>query len=677
MKALEAYYRQNSQKLKVVFFDIFDTIILRDVHPEYTKKIWSKRIGIKLNLSMKYGEIYSLRNRIEAELCEKNRQSGYDLEFNYNDFSKTLYDELNKIESSKVNKYSYDEFISLCRGIEIEVEKSVQLIDDDWLVFVKRNKQKGIKIVCVSDFYLTKEMVSELFKLHGINNLIDDIYVSSEFLLTKRSGRLYDKVLELIQCPPEDILMVGDNEHSDILMAKSKGMHTHHVDRKERRAFYESFEQKYSDRLEIEKKLSNCLWSNNSNYFEQIALTLYSFTEKLHNKLSSEGVKDIFFLSREGEFLKVLFDIYQQCQGYNKSQYIKSHYLIVSRKSTFLPSLKSLSQENFEILFRQYRRISLFDFLSSLNLSDEEMLEISKAIAVDLNQKEEDLPTSQTFIKLLNCPLFQSIYEIKRIEQNNNFKQYIESFGVNVMKNGLSLVDVGWKGTIQDNISRIFDGCVEVNGYYLGLVAPGALTEKNKKEGIIFTAIPEKSPYFRVYNENRALFEILLGASHGSANGYVKEGKIIKALTYHEPEEIKLFNQVVKPIQQNIESLYLKICDILCKRNYESNDLDEYIAKNHARMVFFPNKEQLLFFSKIYHFENFGVFEYTKFDYLNKVSLGNKVKNMVKLFRNPKGLLETGFWGPITLKNAGLGFMIYSYGLYRYYTNILKVGDSK
>lgn len=676
MKNLSQFFEDKQEGIKTVFFDVFDTIISRNVHPEYVKKIWAKRIGIIFNLNITYEQTYKIRNKLEADICKINEENGSDLEFNYNEFTSQFYNEIIK-EDKKLEDISCEEFSDICAKIEIEVEKSIQEIDKDWLEFVQTIKKKGITIICVSDFYLTKDMLVQLFEYHGILKYIDKVFVSSEYLLTKRSGRLYDMVLDKVNVSSQKVLMVGDNENSDYNMAKEKGIKAYLVDRKSERKYYKEFMKQVSDQNFIESKLLklDSIYRNKDSYFEQIGFSLFYFIEKLHTTLLKKGAKNVFFLSREGEYLIRLFELYQKYQGFTGLQYINAHYFLVSRKSTFLPSLKTLSEENFEILFRQYRNISIYDFLSSLNFEQNDMDEISRMIQMNLHNKEDEFPTSIAFEKLINCDLFKVIYEKSRIEQNKNFNKYLDLFEVDVNKEGLNIVDVGWKGTIQDNIFRILDKQVAVNGYYLGLVAAGDAKEGNNKEGLIFSGVPYKSQYYDIYNENRALFEIILGASHGSANKYIDKGDFIDVETKHQDEELKLFKEVIQPLQVKIEVLFIKICNVLCKRHFEENDFEYIFARIHAKMIFFPNKKQLKFFNDMYHFENFGVFEFTKFNKKQKVSINQRIINAVKLITKPRQTLESGFWTPVTLENLGLGFLKYMYGIYRYYNTIIKGTD--
>ncbi len=76
-----------------------------------------------------------------------------------------------------------------------------------------------------------------------------------------------------------------------------------------------------------------------------------------------------------------------------------------------------------------------------------------------------------------------------------------------------------------------------------------------------------------MYNNNRSLFEIMLGASHGSAEGYfLSHDEVnkrdcgcfmvnmqISMLQFSEaPEEAELYSNVIEPVQKCLEnSFYL------------------------------------------------------------------------------------------------------------------------
>ena len=199
------------------------------MHPEYVKKIFSKKLKEYYQLPLTSDELYQYRFDIEAKLCQENQKNGYDLEFNFYTFCKKLFDQLqNKV---LIQDESYKNFQKVCRSLEIESEMATQTIDLDIIDLFKKAKNNNIEVYCLSDFYLPKDMLEELFKLHGIDQYFTDIFVSSESLLTKRSGKLYEKILsENFQ--NKKIAMLGDNKHSDIKMAETYGIDAFWIDRK-------------------------------------------------------------------------------------------------------------------------------------------------------------------------------------------------------------------------------------------------------------------------------------------------------------------------------------------------------------------------------------------------------------------------------------------------------------
>lgn len=79
----------------VYFFDFFDTIVSRRISPEYVKRIWSKEIKYIYNITCDENEIYLLRSKIEATLCEMHQKKEGELEFKYGECIKELYDRFN------------------------------------------------------------------------------------------------------------------------------------------------------------------------------------------------------------------------------------------------------------------------------------------------------------------------------------------------------------------------------------------------------------------------------------------------------------------------------------------------------------------------------------------------------------------------------------------------------
>ncbi|MNJ12099.1 hypothetical protein D3C77_62810 [compost metagenome] len=410
--------------------------------------------------------------------------------------------------------------------------------------------------------------------------------------------------------------------------------------------------------------------SDSFELFGELADTLLYWVSELHRKLIDNGVKQVFFLSREGQPLKRMFDSYCARVGAP----VQSRYLEVSRRSTLLPSLDALSEERFETLFRQYRCMSLLEFLSSLGL-DEFCTELSALLGLtadESSQRHEEFPESDLFSHLKALPRFIAIYDEQRLSRRKAFWQYLSVLSEGDVPENLVVVDVGWKGTIQDNLYALLSNgpaspVKSVTGYYIGLVAPGAASSLNRKHGLLFSSIAGRTPRFHVFNENRALFEILLAADHGSAASYQIDADGSPHAVHDTFHEQEMLEALVFPVQRYIFSRYNQLLDAMTPQAGTQSQPLKRIARSHARLVFQPSQSEIDWFSSVFHVENYGVFERSFFAGVHTVpNFSDRLKFMLTVLRrNGRGLLE--FW-PWKKLDERVGRPIANlYGLIRYF----------
>lgn len=631
----------------VVFVDFFDTLVHRTTYPENTKKIWAN------NLIEYHSDLYTIRNKIEQKLCEANYKKYGALDFHYDDMCREIYHDCCVSED-------FDSFSKNLKNNELNIEKKVQYINHDLIDKLREIKKKNnqIKIYCVSDFYFTKDMMWELVKHHGFDDFLDDLFVSAEFRVTKSSGLLYQKVLNQLGIKSNDVLMIGDNLHSDIKMARQNNIETYHIDSSKHHNFYKNMSQGHS----IEKSMDMILNKINGYdklVFPEVILSLYLFVDKLFKYSKNEKISNIYFLAREGEFLKKLFDIYM---NYNSPDEFKTYYCYVSRKSTFMPSLSHIEDERFERLFRQYVNISTYEFLISCGFSNEKIKDIEACIPnIDIYKKTEDFPNSVEFSTLKNSKQFCEIFNEQNDEQKRNFTNYLAS--INFFDSTPLLVDVGWKGTIQDNISAMLDEAL-IKGAYLGLTDFASISEKNKKIGLLFEPNNcfDMATVNSAFNEVRALYEVFLGASHGSTLRY---DNAFNPVLDDNSEDLDIFQNYIKPIQDEALVVFESLCKHVYGISYNEDEIFQYIGKKYADFVFNPSIKQVDFFVSLKHYENFGVCEYSTFGLNQKIRFKERVLNFYKFMIRPKQYLSGAWWKGAKLKNDGLKLLSPLYYKYR------------
>lgn len=627
----------------VVCIDYFDTVVRRTVAPEDVKRISCERIARMFRLRDGGQQLYALRSSLEVDLCKQNEVENGDPEFSLPDLLIRLWESYPALQAMPKLR-----FVARAIDLEVSAEAGVQIVDLQLLDALRSLRDEGRSVVLVSDFYMPQKYFEKMLERHGIRGVFDEIFVSSDYYKTKRTGALYDEVIGALGIDPARAVMLGDNPWSDIERALNRGIHPIQLDREHRISEYQQLAREGSDHAATESSLRHLFAG--AGLFNELALTLYLYIDRLYHDLSRRGVHDVFFMAREGQFLLKLFEHYQGSRHLTQhSGRIRAHYLRVSRRATFLPSLKALAEEDFFVLFRQYRRISVKEFLSSLGLWDT-LQHAGFTLTHDMDVRQDDLPASNAFAELLASERFREVYDNTRVHRLQAFQRYFDAFNAELDANEVHFVDVGWKGSIQDNLRNIFDRLgapysdYRVIGHYLGLVALGNAGHSNEKLGTVFDCCSALSKNHHIFNENRALFEIALGADHGSAIAYELDSLDGFRVVESPFEEASLFHGKIAPLQAALFEKFKEVDAILRDSHLSHDRLFSLAARQHARMVLKPTQAEIRWFEDVYHVENFGVFESSTFmGKTRRRGLLAPVRFYMELRRSP-GTLDLGFW---------------------------------
>lgn len=109
---------------------------------------------------------------------------------------------------------------------EINTEISLCKVNPDGLAFFKRlsiDKEYGKKrVIITSDMYLDRLTIEKILTNAGYDITGIKIYVSCEYGFTKRSGRLYRKIIE--EEGTRSILHIGDDYISDFFIPRILGI---------------------------------------------------------------------------------------------------------------------------------------------------------------------------------------------------------------------------------------------------------------------------------------------------------------------------------------------------------------------------------------------------------------------------------------------------------------------
>lgn len=632
-------------KKNVFAFDIFDTIIYRKIPPESIKDLTAKYLSNILD--MDWRNLRHQRFQSEIDIGQEHLKEGLD--------SDNKHDEVMAHWLSKYIPEKSKRFLTILKKItdhEINIELQSIYTKKEIIDLLSTLKTNNKKIIFVSDMYFSSNIVFKLLKKLKINNYFNEGYTSSEYLLTKKSGKLFDKLIEDKIIDPEKTVFIGDNYKSDYLNPTQRGIISIYL--------YDNNQKYLNRRIERLDNLrkNNPFWEgaylkeiieNNleikfNNYDYNLGIFIcpiyIAFVEKIINYCTDNHINKIYFLAREGRtFLKIFNSI-------NDNPNLDAKYLQASRRSTFLPSFKTCCWEELNRIWKQYSNQSPENIIRNLQLPYKSSIKIFKKYGL----KSSDPISTEYKIKKLKAlicdqefvEIFQKVYE----NQKNNLIEYLENLYFFTEKK-IAIVDIGWKGSIQDNISRTISDCKnipEIHGLYFGYVKSYNTNEpKNIKKGLIVDS-ESSSWYEKIAFENGPLFEMSSTPNEGSTTTYKRIKNKVVPVTYQYKIEKNNYTRYFKYVQTGIDdyvNTYKKLKPLL---GSNTSNLHHFFIDEIIRFIRYPSLEEANSFLRYSHIESFGVKQLSKFNFNHRWSYILQNKNPISIAKRIKDNFYNQFW---------------------------------
>lgn len=527
----------------VVAFDVFDTLIIRLVNePSQIFDIVEKKSREVYNTPIK--DFKKLRISAEKK-AEENKVPNIDDIYSCLDIQGD--EKRRKIKEIEINT----EFQYCLENKEIK---------NIYEYCVKSNKE----IYVVSDMYLSSNIIKRILEKNGYSE-IAGIIVSCEYNENKESGELYSHLPR-----KSEVVHIGDSWKADFLGAKRAGLKTVHVQKK-----------RYRDTNA--NLASICSYISTGNYFENIGINIVGPLLAVFSYWLRQSVKTdskLFFLSREGKIMKSVYDtLYPQASTY---------YLQISRRAITLANYNNKHFNNMtEIL--QYFTIKkdsrVVDFLKYLNIE----LDIDESV---LNKNAYSIESNNMLVTRIKKAI-----EEKSFRECLAAKKYFEQEG---LTENVSIVDIGWKGTMQTNIQSFCDNAgisIACDGYYL-------LTLSEKTGFNSFIKATDQA--YQSVIDNPVLVENLLQCQEGSTQEFRITNGVAEAIK--RPCE---FDDVTKAY---IDSLWRGV-SVFCaywKQYGFVKEYDHFKQESMERLDSFissPRKQDIEYFERFKYSD-------TKVDYM-------------------------------------------------------------
>ncbi|WP_380823521.1 rhamnan synthesis F family protein [Sphingobium xenophagum] len=448
---------------KIVAFDIFDTLLTRPfLDADYVKHILHSEHEKK-----DIGGFRDLRMRSEGEAREAK---GSDVDIH------DIYRQLSTAESAT-------QYLTPDREIALEMQ-SVRT-RSEVVALLNLAVQSGKKVVLASDMFLPRSAIEAMLARCGIAGW-DRFYLSSEVGLRKDSGKLYEHILAMEGVKPHQMVMIGDNERSDFQIPANMGIRTIHLLKPVNimRAIprLTDLVPAAEDAPAADQFLFGAIASENFGAisypdfspddmfgpspraigYSLLGPIAAAFSQWLLDEAQKHGLDQLYFLAREGKFLKAAFDVWQD----GRAEAVRSDYLLISRRAVTVPCIRSV-EDIFDIAAsNDFHGASMAMFLNErfgTVLDDVLWTECARAKLwprhAPLMISNGDIDHIRPFLRFIAPHIIRQA-DIER----ESALAYYHAQGLGAGESA-AVVDVGYGATIQRHLIRLLDQ--KIHGLYM------------------------------------------------------------------------------------------------------------------------------------------------------------------------------------------------------------------
>jgi FMN phosphatase YigB (HAD superfamily) len=360
-----------------------------------------------------------------------------------------------------------------------EVAATVPIAETVALVNRFLDQPDAPTVIVLSDFYIGAKGLHAVLRKNGVEIPVDNVLVSCEIGASKRLGTAFDVARRRVGVERERHIHIGDNTDADGARAVASGCRALVVD-----CDRGPFPGPGALTPDWYRELPRLLGADNGAVIKaagsaarhapairtaystggELAILAVAHVAAAIECATMHGVGVVHYASREGAFLARVHREIATIVATGDAP--RAIHLEVSRRSTFAASLVDLSRRSLERMWRQYRDQSMGGLLTSIGVEPTSLGADLAAIDLDVDTVIKDIASSDQVRQFLERPRVEQQILEHASSQRALLLDYLDDreFGAE----RAVLVDIGWRGTIQDNLCAVRPR-TEVHGVYLGL----------------------------------------------------------------------------------------------------------------------------------------------------------------------------------------------------------------
>ncbi|MFT7650435.1 MAG: putative HAD superfamily hydrolase [Candidatus Poriferisodalaceae bacterium] len=499
---------------KVASFDVFDTVLERSqLRPS---DLFHQVLDDPAAASLVAQE------RIRAELEARTRAADRGEE-------EVTYKEIHEVLSLRLEALGLPVRFE---QLEFECERASVRPVASTAALIQLARDAGCLVVFASDTYFSETQLRELLDAAGVP-FPDLILSSADELATKRTGRLFERLIE--RTGSRSIVHFGDDQHSDVENAVRLGLDAHHVpaarditkrftEAVDRHIPHSSAGDRFGDprgAAEVFGAAASLLRAagsvERSLGVEIFGPFVLGFAQFIDAASRDAGLDRLVFVTREGAIL-------QQAYEAVAANPLPSTLLAASRRSWLLPLIVApLTEDDLDLLTSGGHRRTIRESLSQAGLTfAPDVLDAVHAAGFE----SFDSMVGPGDVARLRSMFLQLSPQVAAVAEReaSEVKRYLANQDLDGAR--LGLVDLGWHATLQIGFQRWLhrmDSDAEVVGLFAGTYdlrrTAWPLEQRSwlVHDGLPATRLPALRQMVNV-------LEMVVSSTHGSVLGF--EGSV-------------------------------------------------------------------------------------------------------------------------------------------------------
>lgn len=209
---------------KILSFDVFDTFLLRNDKPETARYLELSRLLQKRVAETKPDRLPDEMDILLARL--------HALSFSYRTGKQV--DGCREGHIAQVARVARnilgleEDAERLFLEAELDYEAANLKLNPVLAELASNFREKGGKVILVSDMYLGGEEIADIAKRLKANIDFDAIFSSADCIVSKRSGKVFAHIEAKMEAAPKDFLHIGDAWDGDVLRPREAGWRALH-----------------------------------------------------------------------------------------------------------------------------------------------------------------------------------------------------------------------------------------------------------------------------------------------------------------------------------------------------------------------------------------------------------------------------------------------------------------